>query len=805
MNKYMGAGPAKKGGDDDDDEFDENDLDVDDRFLPGVNSPESMKDNGTTSPRSGVSPPPVRRHADSDSDDMDDGDAGDGIVYGDVGHKKKRLIMKGNVVQTPSFKIDGKSPPSGARGPPRGGPPRGFPRGGPPRGPSRGPPSAGEMPMPRTPVRNYQSMWNEKNGVKDGPEQFVDVPLDQVASRVVKGSQELRRALDRLREESALDSKEDGNTDDDRDDNDSYDSYDSYDDEDDEDDTDDDPDENAEDRKERKQHQREERRKRRKAGKSGRTMLGQELSMREKERLREAMIMLVRSAERAGIDLEDGLDDEGGAEAEKNERMEREAIMAEAAEPVPPPSSPAVTEYEDRLRRELLKTWASQFKYGGATMDDIGKEGSTIMSPFEVFEEMRKDGTLEELAAKKDDENDGENKNGEEKGEGKESNRNKRRSERPTSMTIREEEEIQSKMAEERKNDTAADVQCEMPANVPWKAELELRPGDGKIVFVGVEKDGPAAECGIRDGDLLTQIGFDILGSRDLAAACQTIWENKRNALALSKTEVTILIVPQTVELRRRAVRPERRRGDKRRHGLGDQGGRSGQQIMKAGRGENQSSFDMADQDIEDLRVGLNRLHLSTARRSGKGDAWGLKLSRGEQRSVVVRGLMRGGAATEAGIKIGDQLLAIILPAHFARAATSTSTSRHVLLSKLGNMSRVRRELDFAKIAAAEQGVDLEVVVYRPPPVTKSCWLGLRCGFDMTVEDGNTIVSRVQGGSSAFENGIKSGDVVVSIDGVRISGPTTSLRRAQALLDEAIRVARSERRRVLRVELCRGM
>ena len=126
-------------------------------------------------------------------------------------------------------------------------------------------------------------------------------------------------------------------------------------------------------------------------------------------------------------------------------------------------------------------------------------------------------------------------------------------------------------------------------------------------------------------------------------------------------------------------------------------------------------------------------------------------------------------------------------------------------MSKLGSISRVRREVDYAKQAANEESnQSLEVIVYRPPIVTNTCWLGLNMGFDMTVEDGNTIVSRVHSNGSAFDNGIKSGDIVVAFDGVRVSSPSTSLKRANMMLHQSKNAAINERRRVIKCEFCRG-
>ena len=114
-------------------------------------------------------------------------------------------------------------------------------------------------------------------------------------------------------------------------------------------------------------------------------------------------------------------------------------------------------------------------------------------------------------------------------------------------------------------------IRLELPTNTRWSAELELSP-DGMPCFIGVEKDGAAYLAGINEGDVLCQIGFTKIQPRSLQSACQTIWEEKRNARSLSKATVSCFILPASVHLSRTAVSPMRRRGDRRRHGHGDQG-----------------------------------------------------------------------------------------------------------------------------------------------------------------------------------------------------------------------------------------
>ena len=139
------------------------------------------------------------------------------------------------------------------------------------------------------------------------------------------------------------------------------------------------------------------------------------LPQKEKDRLREAMVMLIRSAERAGIDLEDPKD-----MSEEYLPDIAESIRSEDTdewELLPPPSSPSVAKYEKLLRTKLLQTWVNQFKYGDVSMDNVfwggeGGEGedsgaSRIKSPYEIFEEMTTQDKLKHLLESK---NNGEQK-----------------------------------------------------------------------------------------------------------------------------------------------------------------------------------------------------------------------------------------------------------------------------------------------------------------------------------------------------------------------------------------------------------
>ena len=674
---------------------------------------------------------PSSHGAGLDSDSDEDG----GIVFGNVGHKKKRGVLKAKVVSAPSMKPPGNKPPGNIL--PSKPPPPSLNNVGRPLAPL-----AAET--ARIPVRNYQSMWQEQNGQVNQNQQFAISPIN-AASVVVQRSQEIRKALDLLCEQdekttSGTDS-DDGNADD----------------------RDPDDDDNAV--------------KHAKPQKHPALANPSKLPQKEKDRLREAMVMLIRSAERAGIDLKDPKDT-----SEEHLPDIAESICSEDTdewELLPPPSSPSVAKYEKLLRTKLLQTWVNQFKYGDVSMDNVGGEGgegegggedsgeSRIKSPYEIFEEMTTQDKLKHLLESKH--------NGEQK-----------------KLTTREQKELSS-IKNHATTDTdipLKEIICEMPSYVPWEAELELRAGDGKVVFVGVQKNGPADSCGIKDGDLLVQVGFDKITPRNLAQACQIIWSVKRNAQALSKKVCTIIITPSIDENKKFAVNPNRKKGDRRRHGLGDQGEQNG--VGSVG-SVGKNTF----MNRNSLRVGLNRIHLPT------NVPWGIKLSRGMARTVVVGSITKDGAGRDAGIQKQDEMLALSLPSRLS----TTYATRHILLSKLGKMSRVRKEVQYAKEVADKDELSnkiIEVVVYRPPPSTATCWLGLSIGFDMTVENGNTIVSRVYSSGSAFDNGVKAGDIVVSMDGVRVSQPTTSLKRANMIVHECREVAINEGRRVIKFEFCQG-
>ena len=66
---------------------------------------------------------------------------------------------------------------------------------------------------------------------------------------------------------------------------------------------------------------------------------------------------------------------------------------------------PIVVEFEEKMRKELLKAWAAQFKQDGVVK--VGNEDARkgfdaiILSPAEMFEEMKKAASLTGSWAKK--------------------------------------------------------------------------------------------------------------------------------------------------------------------------------------------------------------------------------------------------------------------------------------------------------------------------------------------------------------------------------------------------------------------
>ena len=771
------------------DEFDDDDLDVQDRHLQGVEDDRfDVKDKGMRghSPMSSALPPRQRGGFDDDFGEEDDEDAG--IVFGNVNHHKKRAVMGGKVVHTPSFKIDSprvKEIKGGHNAPRANNAPSGGPPGGPGSRPLGGynPPSRGEFEggpprsqmMSGPPVHDYRSMWNEQHGEKHSTQRRFSLSTSSgpaLASMVVDRSREIRMALDKLREQDAK--VGDGEDDDDekKDDNQfiDEDSFDS--------DLDLDPDGDYDDSARRAR--RSKKKKRRSINSNGEgegrrdaQHYRTELGMKEKDRVREAIVMLVRSAERAGIDMEDP----------HNQDEERLSIISDLSEPIEPPSSPAVAKYEKTLRSALIQEWTKQFRFGGP--DSVEE----TLSPAEIFAKMRDAGTLGELLESKE--------------------------ETKSSFSQREERNLASALDESATNQLfplPEEITIEMPSGIPWEAELECRPGDGRIVFVGVAPDGPADLAGISDGDLLVQVGFDPLRPRDLEAACRLIWERKRNSAALQLKTTTIIVIHANEDHLQRAIAPKRRRGDARRHGLGDQGGTNkyvGRNLMKV---QGDHVRNSVQNEYNELTLGLNKIKLSTSTKFGEIKRWGIKLNRGVQAwnntFVCVSGLSKEGEARKAGLKKGDVLLAILLP----KDVVGIERSRHILLSKLGSISRVRKELEYAKEAANDgsaRGHDgdrsLEVVVYRSPPAEQTCWLSLTMGFEMATKDGIIVVGKISPSGSAFRAGIRTGDVLVSIDGIRISGPNISLNTALDIVQEARNVALSERRRVLKVESCRNV
>ena len=114
-------------------------------------------------------------------------------------------------------------------------------------------------------------------------------------------------------------------------------------------------------------------------------------------------------------------------------------------------------------------------------------------------------------------------------------------------------------------------ISISLPAAERWSAELSLST-EGYACFIDVIEGGAAALAGIANGDILLQIGFDKIEKRNLEHACRTIWTNKRNAMAMKETMVTVQILPNEQHLAQFAIKPRRGRGDRRRHGHGDQG-----------------------------------------------------------------------------------------------------------------------------------------------------------------------------------------------------------------------------------------
>lgn len=116
---------------------------------------------------------------------------------------------------------------------------------------------------------------------------------------------------------------------------------------------------------------------------------------------------------------------------------------------------------------------------------------------------------------------------------------------------------------------------AELPNHLSWGAQLEIGI-DGLIVFLQVESGSPLDQCGIKEHDILQQVGLTKLLPRNLQHACTTIREAKQLARQLENTRgkttnVSICYVPAAIHQRRHAVSPMRKRGDARRHGHYDQ------------------------------------------------------------------------------------------------------------------------------------------------------------------------------------------------------------------------------------------
>ena len=121
-----------------------------------------------------------------------------------------------------------------------------------------------------------------------------------------------------------------------------------------------------------------------------------------------------------------------------------------------------------------------------------------------------------------------------------------------------------------------------------------------------------------------------------------------------------------------------------------------------------------------------------------------------------------------------------------------------MLLSKCGTLKATKDAIRVAKGQAQENNVPLEVVVYRPPPVNLEMWLPRSdLGLGLAVQDGHTIISKVNPEGSAFEHGVEVGDVLVAVDNIVMSAPSISLGEARDRLMDAKDFARDQHRRVL--------
>ena len=827
VNKEFGVKKGNKGtqGADgsEDDEFKDDDLDISNADDTPLSSTKRPSFHGSTLP--------PRQSTEDDFDDEDNDDPESNIVFGNVGHRKKRQVMGGKVVRTPSFKIDSPrvrkvnsaAAPSNSRVPDRQvrggtkdyntrapGSLHGVQHGGQHGVQHRGqhgvqhgvqqPPGNNARIPSGPPIHNYRSQWESENGNPSAKQQQRRLSISnidsgpQLASVVVNRSREIRRALDKLRVSERGDLKNRDSDDDDEDSNSSYSSYESYYSEESDDDPDGDDDDG--DKRGRRKVRKKIRPKNSKKDAKYEKDYVRDLGRKERERLREAMVMLIRSAERAGIDMNDPHD----------QSEERESIFSDLiseASLLPEATNENVKEYENKLRSVILREWTKQFRFSSQvnSIDDA-------KSPYEIFEEMKKNGTLNRLL-----ENDEEDK------------------EETKSITNRESKKLEVADAL-LDRPLPKEITIEMPATIPWEAELECRPGDGKIIFVGVVKDGPAAAAGIVDGDLLAQVGFDVVKARDLESACRIIWDQKKQAAALKQMTCTVTIIPLHEDASLRSVAPQRKRGDKRRHGLGDQG--QGNTIMKV-----TAEHKEIQRDAErlDLKIGLNRVLLPA--RWGTNERWGINLDRainiaatnrrneysGDPNAVGIAALSKSGAGRAAGLQKNDIVIAFILPKEISkintdssgrpvsaqsRASKRGSSKTHILLNKIGSMKRVRKEIEFARQAANEaakgirsDGGKLELIVYRPPTVHYTSWLSLRMGFEMTSKDGNTIVGRISSNGSAFRNGVRTGDIIVRLDGIQISGPSISLNTALNIVDDCRHFAKKGNRKVMKIELCR--
>ncbi len=245
-----------------------------------------------------------------------------------------------------------------------------------------------------------------------------------------------------------------------------------------------------------------------------------------------------------------------------------------------------------------------------------------------------------------------------------------------------------------------------------WGSGLECRPGDGQVVFCEVEEGGPAWVVGIRGGDVFLKVAWGDgsddfsrrIRTRDLRGCVETVQTAKQQArMVWGKPYVEVTILPAAVDASARAVRPDRAKGDPRRHGLGDQelaaqrrygvnrdgtlatraatpgtqpsvaaagspgsssatadGGDGGSVGVAAAAAVGAGGDPPAERRPKKLQVGLNRVRLPSSDAASK---WGIGFHRDRHLgSLLVTKVTHGGAAHAAGFGEGDEVVAVILP-----------------------------------------------------------------------------------------------------------------------------------------------